>query len=82
MDGMIMDIFGGYAGIRHDWYIFQKSQFNSRSLLAQILIEQQYKAYSDKGYHHASHLWAAFLIRHNSPQWHRDSNRIMSRKKT
>lgn len=81
IDGMIMDLFGGYAGSRHDWHIYQRSLFNQRFADAQLNELFQYKSYSDKGYHQSTHGHAAYPIYANTPEWMRNCNNIMSPKR-
>ena len=68
LDGMIMDIFGGFPGSMHDSDIFDSSLFNNR--FEQIQIENiiPYKTYMDKGYRIHSHAIAAYHINENTPQ--------------
>ncbi len=77
-DGMIVDLFGGFPGSRHDAHILVSSQLNRRLHDIQVGRPTQYKSYMDKGYYNDSHLIAAYKIYDDTPQWQRDSNRIMS----
>jgi len=78
MDGMIVDLFGGYPGSRHDSYICNRSLLNQRIRQSQLGNQIQYKTYMDKGYVSDTHSVAAYHIYPHSPEEHRNANRIMS----
>jgi hypothetical protein len=78
IDGMIVDMYGGYPGSRHDSHIFNSSLLNDRIRAAQENREIHYKSYMDKGYYTDTHVVAAYHIGPNSPPHHAEANRIMS----
>ena len=82
MDGIIMDVYGGFAGSRHDSYIFDSSLFNMRFADSQQGHPNiQYKSYMDKGYRNDTHAIAAYHILANNPQVHRNKNAVMSKQR-
>lgn len=78
IDGMIVDLYGGYPGSRHDSHVFNSSLFNERLHNAQQNRNPQYKSYMDKGYYTDTHVVAAYTIGAHSPPDHIEANRIMS----
>ena len=72
-----MDVYGGFAGSRHDSYIFDSSLFNMRFADSQQEHPNiQYKSYMDKGYRNDTHAIAAYHILAN----HRNTN-VMSKQR-
>ena len=78
IDGMIIDVFGGFPGSRHDSYMFDSSLFNTRFEHCQIGNIIQYKSYMDKGYRTDTHAVAAYHINVNTPEIHRIANAVMT----
>jgi hypothetical protein len=70
MDGMVVDLFGGFPGSRHDSHIFRSSMLNSRMSEAQVDRNVQYKCYMDKGYYTDTHVVAAYQVHNEAPPAH------------
>jgi len=81
IDGIIMDMYGGFPGSRHDSHIYTSSLFNRRFAEIQQINNIQYKTYVDKGYYNDTHTVAAYHININTPIEHRNANNIMTRQR-
>jgi hypothetical protein len=78
IDGMIVDLLGGFPGSRHDSHVFRKSMLNRRLSECQRGIERHFKTYADKGYYNDTHIHASHHEGANVQLWQLDDNRIMS----
>jgi len=78
MDGMIIDLYGGFPGSRHDAHIFTSSLLNRRLAAVRLNRHTQYKSYMDKGYYNDTHAIAAHRVNANTPPWQIQSNNIMT----
>jgi len=81
IDGIIMDMYGGFPGSRHHSHIYTSSLLNRRFAEIQQINNIQYKTYADKGYYNDTHTVAAYHININTPIEHRNANNIMTRQR-